>query len=87
MTRDEIFVTSKVHPSIGDVPRCLKQQLEWLGIDSLDAFLIHTPKAVGLVSGLTLAAAWKELEALVEQGFTKFVALPFILFLGFSLRR
>ncbi|GAA6029422.1 hypothetical protein JCM8097_003670 [Rhodosporidiobolus ruineniae] len=67
LPRDQLFVVSKVHRSLGDVEAEVKRQLALLQVDYLDLYLIHTPKAAEQI-GISLEEAWKRLEAEVDSG-------------------
>jgi len=60
--RDELFVTTKLHPARLDVTRELELSLERLGLDHVDLYLIHWPMP------LVVARQWRALESLQESG-------------------
>ncbi|GAA5916842.1 hypothetical protein JCM6882_006371 [Rhodosporidiobolus microsporus] len=74
LSRDELYITSKVHPSLGKVEEEIQRQLKLLRVDYLDLYLIHSPKAAEQ-AGLTLKEAWARLEALVDQGLVRAIGV------------
>ncbi|GAA5861770.1 hypothetical protein JCM8547_000731 [Rhodosporidiobolus lusitaniae] len=72
--RSELYIVSKVHPSLGKVEEEIKRQLDLFGVDYLDLYLIHTPKAASQ-AGISLLEAWKSLEALADQGVIKAIGV------------
>lgn len=58
-----------------DVHGALQKTLSDLGAASLDAFLIHVPPR-GLGNALSNRDAWKELEAIRDNGYARYVARP-----------
>lgn len=72
LTREELFVTTKVWPSemtsAASVRRSLESSLQKLGLEYLDLFLLHWP--IGAVS-----AAWGELERAQREGLVKSIGV------------
>lgn len=64
--RENLFITSKVEPDhleYDDVLRCCENSLRRLGMDYLDLYLIHWPKA-----GMNLLDTFRALNQLVREG-------------------
>lgn len=69
MTRDELFVTSKLwHTSYEDPEEALDQSLEKLGLDYLDMYYVHWPNALFSKAKLPMHEIWQSMEALTWTG-------------------
>ncbi|MBK7972855.1 MAG: aldo/keto reductase [Deltaproteobacteria bacterium] len=71
--RAKLFVVSKVlpeHATRGGIQKACEQSLKRLGTDHLDAYLLHW-----LTEEVELGEAIGALEALVEQGKTRFIGV------------
>ncbi len=72
--REEIFITSKLDPSIKDYDQTLEafeKTMERLELDYLDLFLIHAPwpfESQGTINNEGNMAAWQGLEMLYKEG-------------------
>lgn len=74
--RDELFITSKVHPNKGiannDVEGTLRRELKCLKLDYVDLFLIHN---AFLPEGITIEAVWKQMEDVQRKGLTRAIGV------------
>ena len=64
--REKLFITSKVEPNhlqFEDVLRCCENSLRRLGMEYLDLYLIHWPRA-----GMKLEETFRALNQLVREG-------------------
>ncbi len=72
LSRDELFVTSKVwnaHLSYDETIRAFEESLERLGLDYLDLYLIHWPGEDAYLE------AWRALETLYRDGKIKAIGV------------
>jgi diketogulonate reductase-like aldo/keto reductase len=65
VSRESVFVTTKLMPARLDVERALEQSLERLGFDYVDLYLIHWPLPAAY------PRQWRKLEALRERGLAR----------------
>ncbi|KAK4058812.1 hypothetical protein OIO90_000258 [Microbotryomycetes sp. JL221] len=77
VARAEFFITSKIGPpeSMQDFEAAVKRQLDLIGIDYLDLYLIHTPRSIVGNEHVTFKSAWVEMEKLVERGFVRAIGV------------
>jgi diketogulonate reductase-like aldo/keto reductase len=71
--RKDIFITTKVSPvnlRFDDLVNSIKSSLKRLKTDFVDLYLIHWPNP-----GIRLEETMKNLEYVVEQGFTRFIGV------------
>jgi len=70
--RSELYITTKLGsiPEGGSVKSTLVESLKKLGVDHVDLFLIHQPKAHA-----NLQEVWKELEGVQRDGLTKSIGV------------
>ncbi|KAF2444625.1 Aldo/keto reductase [Karstenula rhodostoma CBS 690.94] len=73
VSRDKLFITSKVQDGIADVPGSLEGSLERLQTDYLDLFLIHTPYYTN--DPTELQRAWKAMEEVKKTGKVKSIGV------------
>ncbi|GAM83640.1 hypothetical protein ANO11243_016280 [Dothideomycetidae sp. 11243] len=75
--REKLFITTKVMRNVDDIQSALKTSLAKLGISHVDLFLIHKPWIGKDEQGspADLQAAWKDMEAVREQGLTKSIGV------------
>jgi diketogulonate reductase-like aldo/keto reductase len=91
--RDELFVTTKLWNNNHRPERvkpALQASLDWLGLEAVDLYLVHTPfafrpgddqdprdpqGAVVYDDGVTLEETWAAMEALVDQGLSRSIGL------------
>jgi diketogulonate reductase-like aldo/keto reductase len=66
--REEVFLTTKFHPGRKDPARAAARSLERLGVDHVDLYIIHWPKA-----GATWA--WPGMEQARDQGFARSIGV------------
>lgn len=66
--RDEVFLETKLWPSVYDDPAAIDNTLERLGTDYVDMLLLHQP--VGNYMG-----AWQRMESAVKEGKVKAIGL------------
>ncbi len=66
--REEVFVTTKLHPSRGDPVAELEASLQSLGLDQVDLYLIHWPTGAP-------EKHWSGLEQLYEGGLTRAIGV------------
>jgi diketogulonate reductase-like aldo/keto reductase len=69
LTREEVFVTTKLPPPRLNAARELEQSLRRLGLDYVDLYLIHWPLPTGN------ARLWQSLEAVHEHGLAREVGV------------
>ncbi len=65
LSRDEIFVTTKLMPTHASAARELGKSLKRLNLDYVDLYLIHWP------TPLLHRRYWRQLESLQEHGLTR----------------
>lgn len=65
LSREEVFVTTKILPTRRDATDQLEQSLRKLGLDHVDLYLIHWPLPAGNTS------LWRKLESLRERGLAR----------------
>jgi 2,5-diketo-D-gluconate reductase A len=68
LPRDEVFVTTKFNPGLGDPAAEAERSLERLGIERMDLYLVHTP-----MGGPT--RAWPGMEETLERGLTRAIGV------------
>ncbi|KAK9237026.1 NADP-dependent oxidoreductase domain-containing protein [Lipomyces kononenkoae] len=66
--RDQIFVTSKILPKIGNPRAALEETLKLSQLDYLDLYLIHAPFVDEKSHGISLEKAWEVLSELKSEG-------------------
>ncbi|KAL9106355.1 MAG: hypothetical protein Q9227_008624 [Pyrenula ochraceoflavens] len=73
--RDKLFVTTKVHKSINDIPTAIDASLSRLGLKYVDLYLIHSPNSVGNADHGKLKEAWKAMEKVKQEGKAKSIGV------------
>ena len=73
VSRDKLFVTTKVSQSIGDISKAIDASLKKLQLDYVDLFLIHQPFFAE--SNADLEKAWKDMEAVKASGKAKSIGV------------
>ena len=74
MTRDDLFVTTKLfHTFFDDPEAALRESLEKLDLEYVDMYLIHWPFM--LLMKTPLHVLWAKMETLVDKGLTKAIGL------------
>jgi diketogulonate reductase-like aldo/keto reductase len=69
LSREEVFVTTKLMPGHPSAARELDKSLSRLGLDYVDLYLIHWPLPVGN------SRMWRQLEALQERGLARAIGV------------
>ncbi|HEX6762939.1 MAG TPA: aldo/keto reductase [Gaiellaceae bacterium] len=69
LSRDDVFVTTKLIPGRGSARRELEKSLERLGLDYVDLYLIHWP--LPLMNG----RYWRQFEALADRGLARAIGV------------
>nr|POE93001.1 nad/nadp-dependent indole-3-acetaldehyde reductase [Quercus suber] len=76
VARDKLFVTTKVLPSISDIPGALATSLRKLQTSYVDLYLIHAPFfADGENAAAQHQAAWAQMEAVKAQGLARSIGV------------
>jgi diketogulonate reductase-like aldo/keto reductase len=68
LDRDEVFVTTKLHPRARDPARALHQSLASLSMDHVDLFLIHWPTP-------NAGEQWDALERAYDEGLARAIGV------------
>ena len=66
--REEIFVTTKFHPSRPDAELEAERSLERLGLDYVDLYLVHDPRT-------SPVWAWPKMERALARGLTRSIGV------------
>ncbi len=66
--REEVFVTTKLHPQWGDAVAELEASLDRLGLERVDLYLVHWPTGAP-------EKHWDGLERLYERGLTRAIGV------------
>ncbi|KAK9379849.1 NADP-dependent oxidoreductase domain-containing protein [Kockiozyma suomiensis] len=69
--REELYITTKVYPLIGDAKKALVDSLKLLQTDYVDLYLIHAPFITEEKYGITLEKAWDSLIDIKAEGLAK----------------
>ncbi|KRX08570.1 NADP-dependent oxidoreductase domain [Pseudocohnilembus persalinus] len=76
--REDLFITSKVFPNMGDIKTNIKESLQRLQLEYLDLYLLHWP-AFGMQDGKfshrPVHVLYPELESCVEEKLTKSIGV------------
>jgi diketogulonate reductase-like aldo/keto reductase len=75
ITRNDIYITSKVFPGLNDIRGTLKEILSRLQISSLDLYLIHAPFFSKANYSGSLKDAWTQMESVVNEGLTRHIGV------------
>ncbi|KAF8242264.1 Aldo/keto reductase [Wilcoxina mikolae CBS 423.85] len=73
--RSELFITTKLWPSVTDPIGRFHQSLKNLGVDYIDLYLLHCPFFSSSSHGTTPEKVWSELESLHTQGLAKAIGV------------
>ncbi|KAM3423202.1 hypothetical protein BST61_g652 [Cercospora zeina] len=73
VSRDKLFITTKVITNIQDVPSAIRTSLKKLQIDYVDLYLIHAPFFAE--SKEDHQAKWKQMEEVKNQGLAKSIGV------------
>ncbi|UJR34557.1 hypothetical protein I4U23_027333 [Adineta vaga] len=73
LSRDKLFITSKVYNNIENISKACDDTLNRLGIDYLDLWLIHSPFFDR--NKTSLEKVWKDMENLVDNGKVKAIGV------------
>ena len=77
VTRDELFITSKLwHTDYEDPEAAIKKSLERLNLPQIDMYLIHWPlNYLGCEVKIPMYKIWAAMESLVDKGLTKAIGV------------
>ncbi|KAF2216657.1 hypothetical protein CERZMDRAFT_34196 [Cercospora zeae-maydis SCOH1-5] len=73
VSRDKLFITTKVIANIQDIPSAIRTSLKKLHVDYVDLYLIHAPFFAG--SKEDHQAKWKQMEEVKNQGLAKSIGV------------
>lgn len=68
ISRDKLFITTKVYPKAKDVEGAFEDSLKKLGVDYVDLYLLHAPFVNEEEHGTTVEKAWRGVEKVYESG-------------------
>ncbi|KAL7273616.1 hypothetical protein RUND412_003520 [Rhizina undulata] len=73
--REELFITTKVWPSLKEAEKAFEKSLENLQVSYVDLYLLHTPFFTKESHGVTLEEVWATLEKLHASGRAKHIGV------------
>ncbi|KAI5796854.1 NADP-dependent oxidoreductase domain-containing protein [Pyronema domesticum] len=66
--RDQLFITTKLFPSVKDPKARFDESLKNLGVDYIDLYLLHCPFFDKQSHGVSVGEVWEAIEALHDNG-------------------
>ncbi|KAI5474202.1 hypothetical protein MNV49_003967 [Pseudohyphozyma bogoriensis] len=73
--REKLFITTKIGTGLNDIRGNFEKQLKLLGVSYVDLYLIHWPYEFGKPGYPSNEEAWKQLEALKDEGLAKSIGV------------
>ncbi|KAK9369454.1 NADP-dependent oxidoreductase domain-containing protein [Lipomyces kononenkoae] len=68
IARDQLFVTGKILPKIGNPRAALEETLKLMQLEYVDLYLIHAPFVSEKSHGISIEKAWEVLSELKSEG-------------------
>jgi diketogulonate reductase-like aldo/keto reductase len=68
LAREEVFITTKFHPTRSDPAAEAQKSLRRLGIDQIDLYIVHWPQR-------SATRAWSGMEAARERGYARSIGV------------
>jgi len=75
VSRDKIYVTTKVTNGWAGIPAAMKASLKRLQLDYVDMYLLHDPYRIESGTTADIMQAWKAMEQLKADGYTRSIGV------------